>query len=69
MSPRSEEFLAVARQRLEAARSSLAQGHPEVALSAAYVVLYAARAALSEQETSARWGIPTRSRKRRGAEG
>ena len=55
MSPRSEELLAVARQRLEAARSSLAQGHPEVALSTAYyAVLYAARAALSEQETSAK---------------
>jgi uncharacterized protein (UPF0332 family) len=55
VSPRSEEFLAGARDRLGAARASLEAGYPSAAASAAYyAMLYAARAALSEEETNAK---------------
>jgi uncharacterized protein len=55
MSPRSEEFMVQAGERLEAARNALAAGHFSVAVSVAYYsMLYAARAALSEDEESAR---------------
>jgi len=55
MSPRSEEFVDQARDRLAMAREVLASGHREGAVSAAYYsMLYAARAALSEDEDSAR---------------
>jgi uncharacterized protein (UPF0332 family) len=54
VSPRSTEFLDAARRRLAGAEA-VARHDPSTALSAAcYAVLYAARAALSEQETSAR---------------
>jgi uncharacterized protein (UPF0332 family) len=54
MSPRSSEFLEAARRRLAAAEVAIAQD-PSTALSSAYyAMLYAARAALSEQGTSAR---------------
>ena len=55
MSPRSGEFMDQARDRVVAARQALAAGHAEVAVSAAYyAMLYAARAALSEQDEHAR---------------
>jgi uncharacterized protein (UPF0332 family) len=54
MSPRSDEFLDAARRRLAAAEVSVEQD-PSTALSAAYyAMLYGARAALSEQDTSTR---------------
>jgi uncharacterized protein (UPF0332 family) len=54
VSPRSSEFLEAAKRRLAAAEVALAQD-PSTALSAAYyAMLYGARAALSEQDTSAR---------------
>lgn len=55
MSPRSEEFMAAARERLAAAGDSLSSGHLAVAASAAYyAMLYAARAALSERDLYAK---------------
>lgn len=55
MSPRSEEMLAQAHERLAAARDLLVTGHPETAASAAYyAMLYAARAALSEHDRYAK---------------
>lgn len=55
MSPRSEEFMDQARDRLALAREILDSGHLEGAVSAAYYgMLYAARAALSEQDEHAR---------------
>ena len=63
MSPRSEEFLAQARERLAAGRDSVAAGHPEAGISQAYyAMLYAARAALSEEDRYAKthtgtWGL------------
>jgi len=54
MSPRSAEFMDAARRRLEAARRA-AESDAGTALSAAYyAMLYAARAALSEQDEYAR---------------
>lgn len=54
MSPRSSEFLEAARRRLAAAEV-IGEQDPSTALSAAYyAMLYGARAALSEQDTSAR---------------
>jgi uncharacterized protein (UPF0332 family) len=54
VSPRSSEFLEAAKRRLAAAEVALVQD-PSTALSAAYyAMLYGARAALSEQDTSAR---------------
>jgi uncharacterized protein (UPF0332 family) len=51
VSPRSEEFLASANDRLRAAHAALAAGFPSLAVSAAYyAALYAARAALSEED-------------------
>lgn len=50
MSPRSAEFLAEAHGRLAAARRELGAGDPSTAASLAYYgLLYAARAALSEE--------------------
>ncbi len=55
MSPRSEEFFDSARERLLGAKNSLRAGDSELAISAAYyAMLYAARAALSEDDTAAR---------------
>jgi uncharacterized protein (UPF0332 family) len=55
MSPRSGEFMDQAHDRVVAAREALAAGHLEVAVSAAYyAMLYAARAALSEDDEHAR---------------
>jgi len=55
VSPRSEEFIDQARDRAQLAREALAAGHREGAVSAAYyAMLYAARAALSEDDESAR---------------
>jgi uncharacterized protein (UPF0332 family) len=55
LSPRSEEFMASANERLRAARAALAAGFPSVAVSAVYyAALYAARAALSEEERHAK---------------
>lgn len=55
MSPRSEEFIDQARDRLIAVREALSAGHLEGAVSAAYYsMLYAARAALSEDDENAR---------------
>lgn len=55
MSPRSEEFIEQARDRLVAAREALAAGHLGVAVSVAYYsMLYAARATLSEDDENAR---------------
>jgi uncharacterized protein (UPF0332 family) len=54
VSPRSDEFLNAARRRLAAAEV-VAEEDPSTALSAAYyAMLYGARAALSEQEISAK---------------
>ena len=53
MSPRSEEFMAVARERAALAATALGAGSPGGAVSAAYyAMLYAARAALSEEDRS-----------------
>ncbi len=63
MSPRSQEFMDQARDRVRLAREVLAAGHLEGAVSAAYyAMLYAARAALSEHQEYARrhggtWGL------------
>jgi uncharacterized protein (UPF0332 family) len=55
MSPRSEEFMARAREQLAAATASLASGFPPAALSLGYyAMLYAARAALSEEDRYAK---------------
>lgn len=55
MSPRSEEFMASAHERVRAAHAALAAGFPSVAVSAAYyATLYAARAALSEDDRYAK---------------
>ena len=55
MSPRSQEFIEQARDRLAAAREALAAGHRGVAVSVAYYsMLYAARATLSEDDENAR---------------
>jgi uncharacterized protein (UPF0332 family) len=55
MSPRSEEFIVQTRDRLAMAREVFASGHLEGAVSAAYyAMLYAARAALSEDDEHAR---------------
>ncbi|MGH3031399.1 MAG: HEPN domain-containing protein [Gaiellaceae bacterium] len=55
MSPRSEEFMAMARDRLALARTALDAGFPSGAVSAAYyAMLSAARAALSEEERLAK---------------
>lgn len=55
MSPRSQEFMDQARDRLAPAREVLAAGHLEGAVSAAYyAMLYATRAALSEEDEYAR---------------
>jgi uncharacterized protein (UPF0332 family) len=55
VSPRSEEFVQVARRKLQLARSSLQAGFSEDAAAAAYyAMLSAARAALSEQDVHAK---------------
>jgi uncharacterized protein (UPF0332 family) len=55
MSPRSDEFIAQARDRAAAAMQLLEADHLEAAVSAAYYsMLYAARAALSERDEHAR---------------
>jgi len=55
MSPRSEELWESAKDRLALASLALAGGHEEGAVSAAYyAMLYAARAALSEDERNAK---------------
>jgi len=55
MSPRSEEFMAMALNRLTGARASLAAGSAPSAISAAYyAMLNAARAALSEEDLYAK---------------
>lgn len=54
MSPRSSEFLQAARRRLAAAEVAASED-PSTALSAAYyAMLYGARAALSERDSSAK---------------
>ena len=63
MSPRSEEFIAAARERLANAEADLEHDHLAGAASAAYyAMLYAARAALSERDLHAKthsgvWGL------------
>lgn len=55
MSPRSEELWESAKDRLALASLALAAGHEEGAVSAAYyAMLYAARAALSEDDRYAK---------------
>ncbi len=55
MSPRSEEFIDQARDRTKLAQEALASGHREGSVSSAYyAMLYAARAALSEDDEHAR---------------
>jgi uncharacterized protein (UPF0332 family) len=55
LSPRSAEFFAEARARLVAARRELDAGDPSAATSLAYyALLYAARAALSEEDRYAK---------------
>jgi uncharacterized protein (UPF0332 family) len=55
MSPRSEEFMAEARQRLALATTAFEAGYVLGAVSAAYyAMLYAARAALSEEDRNAK---------------
>ena len=55
MSPRSEEFLDGARTRLAAARANLDSGFAFTAVGEAYyALLYAARAALSEEDRYAK---------------
>jgi uncharacterized protein (UPF0332 family) len=54
VSPRSDEFLQAARRRLAAAEVAVNED-PSTALSAAYyAMLYGARAALSERDSSAK---------------
>lgn len=63
MSPRSEEFMAEARERLEAAHALLERQLLGAAVSDAYyAILYAARAGLSERNRTAKthrgtWGL------------
>jgi uncharacterized protein (UPF0332 family) len=63
VSPRSQEFMDQARDRVALAAQVFASGHLEGAVSAAYyAMLYAARAALSERDEYARrhggtWGL------------
>jgi uncharacterized protein (UPF0332 family) len=55
VSPRSQEFIEQARDRLVAAGEALSAGHLSVAVSVAYYsMLYAARATLSEDDENAR---------------
>ena len=55
VSPRSQEFMDQARDRAAAAAELFQAGHIEIAVSSAYyAMLYAARAALSEDDESAR---------------
>lgn len=55
MSPRSEEFHRRARERLAGARKNVEQDEFAIAVGAAYyAMLYAARAALSEHDLSAK---------------
>ena len=55
MSPRSEEFRETAERKLASARASLAAGFSEDAAAAGYyTMLYAARAALSEEDLHAK---------------
>jgi uncharacterized protein (UPF0332 family) len=55
VSPRSAEFLERAEDRLAAAKAALAQGFPATAAGAAYyAMLYAARAALSEEDLNSK---------------
>lgn len=55
MSPRSAEFMEMARDRLAGARNALESGFAPMAVSAGYyAMLYAARAALSEEEQYAK---------------
>ncbi len=55
MSPRSEEFMGQARDRLADARAILDTAHPAVVVSTAYyAMLNAARAALSERNEYAK---------------
>jgi len=55
MSPRSEEFMSDARARLAAARTNLEADLPFVVVGQAYyAMLYAARAALSEEDLYAK---------------
>lgn len=67
MSPRSREYMAEARERLRACRVLLAEEIWNPAVSDAYyAVLYAARAALSEEDVHAKthggtWGLFHRS--------
>ena len=63
MSPRSAEFMAAATEALRGARAALrADAAGRAASSAYYAMLYAARAALSEEDEHARthsgtWGL------------
>ena len=60
MSPRSDEFLTQARDRLEAAEAALGVGSHGGAVSLAYyATLYAARAALSEEDSYAKTHVGT----------
>ena len=55
MSPRSQELMAAALDRLRTARAAVQAGFDSGAASAAYyAMLYAARAALSEQDKNAK---------------
>jgi uncharacterized protein (UPF0332 family) len=55
VSPRSEEFIAAAREWLVGARAAAATGFPPGSVSLAYyAMLYAARAALSEEDAYAK---------------
>lgn len=55
MSPRSEEFMAEARERLAVARIALEHGYSSSAINPAYyAMLSAARAALSEEDLYAK---------------
>ena len=59
MSPRSREFLERARERIDAAHG-LVGATPDLAISVAYyAMLFAARAALSEQELHAKRHVGT----------
>lgn len=63
MSPRSDELLAEAHERIAAARDAMASNHLSSSVSDAYyAMLYAIRAALSEQDLHAKthsgaWGL------------
>ena len=60
MSPRSAEFMASAWDRLALARTAIESGHAAGAVSAAYYAkLYAARAALSEEDQYAKTNAVT----------